>query len=80
MNKKILTLRKISVAFTDDELSCIDSSLSVIVKEKTVNLTPKQRQIYGRVACYMKEDPAFLQFLSRQSGLKETRRTASLCI
>jgi hypothetical protein len=52
----------------------MDSSLSVIeniLKGKTVNLTPKQRQTYGRVAYemevwidkasgYMKEDPSLV--------------------
>jgi hypothetical protein len=64
----------VSVTFTDDELSRIDSSLLVIediLKGKTVNLTPKQRQLYGRVAYemevwidkaagYMEEDPALV--------------------
>jgi hypothetical protein len=64
----------VSVAFTDDELSRIDSSLSVIediLKGKAVNLTPKQRQMYGRVAYemevwidratdHMKQDPALV--------------------
>jgi hypothetical protein len=46
----------ISVEFTVDELSHIDSALSEIeniIKGKAVNLTPKQRQVYGRVAYEM---------------------------
>ncbi|MDR2119872.1 MAG: hypothetical protein LBP64_03215 [Tannerella sp.] len=43
----------ISVSFTDDELKEIDNALSTIeniLKGKVINLTPKQRQQYGRVA------------------------------
>jgi hypothetical protein len=43
----------ISVSFTDDELLQIDGALSVIEKilsGKAVNLTPRQRMQYGRVA------------------------------
>jgi hypothetical protein len=43
----------ISVSFTDSELKEMDNALTVIeniLKGKVVNLTPKQRQQYGRVA------------------------------
>jgi hypothetical protein len=43
----------ISVFFTDDEIARVDGALSEIesiLKGKAVNLTPKQRQTYGRVA------------------------------
>jgi hypothetical protein len=46
----------ISVVFTEEEIASIDSALSAIeniVKSKAVNLTPKQRQFYGRVAYEM---------------------------
>jgi hypothetical protein len=46
----------ISVTFTDDELSRVDSAMSEIESiflGKVVNLTPKQRQLYGRVAYEM---------------------------
>ncbi len=62
----------ISVSFTAEELAEIDSALEAlenIMKGKAVNLTPKQRQQYGRVAyekevwvekvfSYMKQYPA----------------------
>jgi hypothetical protein len=61
----------ISITFTDDELSRIDfaiSEIESIATSKAVNLTPKQRQSYGRVAyemeiwvekvlTYMQQDP-----------------------
>ncbi|MDR3246411.1 MAG: hypothetical protein LBT50_08265 [Prevotellaceae bacterium] len=61
----------VSVKLTADELARIDSSLSDvenILKDKAINLTPKQRQLYGRVAyemevwvdkvfVYMQQDP-----------------------
>jgi hypothetical protein len=64
----------ISVQFTDEELNRIDAALSeleAIMKGKAVNLTPQQRQFYGRVAYdmevwvdkvfdYMKQDPALV--------------------
>jgi hypothetical protein len=43
----------ISVSFTDSELKEIDGALTVIeniLNGKVINLTPKQRQQYGRVA------------------------------
>jgi hypothetical protein len=43
----------ISVSFTDEELLQIDealSSIEKILKDKAVNLTPRQRLQYGRVA------------------------------
>ncbi|MDR1338693.1 MAG: hypothetical protein LBK58_01330 [Prevotellaceae bacterium] len=46
----------ISVSFTEDELARIDRALmemETIIKGKAVNLTPKQRQLYGRVAYEM---------------------------
>jgi hypothetical protein len=46
----------ISVFFTDEEIARIDRALSEIesiFKGKAVNLTPKQRQAYGRVAYEM---------------------------
>jgi hypothetical protein len=61
----------ISVSFTDDELLRIDNAMSElesVFRSKAVNLTPKQRQQYGRVAyemevwvdkvsIYMQQDP-----------------------
>jgi hypothetical protein len=61
----------ISVVLTDEEVAKIDASLSAIenvLEGKAVNLTPKQRQTYGRVAYetevwvdkvhdYMQQDP-----------------------
>jgi hypothetical protein len=61
----------ISVVFTDEEIAKMDSAMSEIediIKGKSVNLTPKQRQTYGRVAYemevwidkvddYMQQDP-----------------------
>jgi hypothetical protein len=61
----------ISVSLTEDELARIDRALTemeTIIKGKAVNLTPKQRQSYGRVAyemevwvdrtfSYMQQDP-----------------------
>jgi hypothetical protein len=61
----------ISVTFTDNDLNRIDTALSEIedvIKGKVINLTPKQRQLYGRVAyemevwvnkvdSYMQQDP-----------------------
>ncbi|MDR1340346.1 MAG: hypothetical protein LBK58_09895 [Prevotellaceae bacterium] len=46
----------VSVSFTEDELARIDRALTEIeniIKDKAVNLTPKQRQLYGRVAYEM---------------------------
>jgi hypothetical protein len=46
----------ISVVFTDEEVARMDSALSElenVLKGKAVNLTPKQRQTYGRVAYEM---------------------------
>ncbi|MDR2622183.1 MAG: hypothetical protein LBC48_06335 [Dysgonamonadaceae bacterium] len=43
----------ISVSFTEEELLRIDEALSTIeaiLKDKVINLTPKQRSLYGRVA------------------------------
>ncbi|MDR3247109.1 MAG: hypothetical protein LBT50_11855 [Prevotellaceae bacterium] len=61
----------ISVKFTADELARMDAAMSEvenIMKNKAVNLTSKQRQLYGRVAYemetwvgktfnYMQQDP-----------------------
>jgi cob(I)alamin adenosyltransferase len=46
----------ISVSFTSDELKRIDTAMSEIeniLTGKVINLTPKQRQLYGRVAYEM---------------------------
>ncbi|MDR2382657.1 MAG: hypothetical protein LBD76_02095 [Prevotellaceae bacterium] len=43
----------ITVVFTEEEIARMDGALSEIeniLKGKAVNLTPKQRQLYGRVA------------------------------
>jgi hypothetical protein len=43
----------VSVVFSNAEIAIIDAALSEIeniLKGKAVNLTPKQRQTYGRVA------------------------------
>jgi hypothetical protein len=43
----------ITVVFTDEEIAKIDSATSeieTVLEGKVVNLTPKQRQTYGRVA------------------------------
>lgn len=43
----------ISIAFTDEELTQFDAHLSgiqTLLTGKTVNLTPEQRQQYGRIA------------------------------
>jgi hypothetical protein len=64
----------ISVVFTDEEIAQMDAALSEIeniLKGKAVNLTPKQRQSYGRVAYemevwvdktsdYMEQDPSLV--------------------
>jgi hypothetical protein len=61
----------ITVVFTEEEIAKIDSAMSAIetvLEGKVVNLTPKQRQTYGRVAYetefwvdktfdYMQQDP-----------------------
>jgi hypothetical protein len=61
----------ISVSFTEDELARIDRAMTeieTVIKDKALNLTPKQRQLYGRVAyelevwvdktfSYMQQDP-----------------------
>jgi hypothetical protein len=46
----------ISVVFTDEEMARVDSAMSEIeniIAGKAINLTPKQRQTYGRVAYEM---------------------------
>ncbi|MDR1154133.1 MAG: hypothetical protein LBL04_05430 [Bacteroidales bacterium] len=76
----------ISVSFTEDELVRLDRALMEIediMKGKAVNLTPKQRQLYGRVAyemevwidktfSYMQQDPQLVpSYISMEEHTKD---------
>ncbi|WP_062053829.1 hypothetical protein [Aquimarina longa] len=71
----------ISIAFTDEELTTLDQHLTGIkrvLEGKTVNLTPDQRQQYGRIAnqnklivdkakSYMEQNPTWIpHFLDKE--------------
>jgi hypothetical protein len=64
----------ITVFFTDEELARLDAAVSEIekiIKNKAVNLTPKQRQLYGRVAYEMEVwvDKVFRYMLQEQESI-----------
>jgi hypothetical protein len=62
----------ITVFFTDNELACLDAAMSEIgkvIKDKAVNLTPKRRQLHGRVADEMEV------WKQQFSGSKNSQKT-----
>jgi hypothetical protein len=76
----------ISVVFTDEDIAKMDAAMSEIenvLKGKAVNLTPKQRQLYGRVANetefwvdkvfdYMQQDPKLVPpYISMEEHTKD---------